>query len=109
MVESGMAYSHSGVRYNNVLRSLPIPFSFAIVVSGLIALFIFFGAWAVSVDAAEHDRELSFALGSSGASFGVNPLPPQTNDQVAAKAATGDGSSADTWWGSTLLIACPLH
>ena len=92
-----------------MVRRTPIPVSFAIVVSGLIALFIFFGAWAVSVDAAEHDRELSFALGSSGASFGVNPLVSETNDQVAAKVTTGDGSSADTWWGSSLLLACPLH
>ena len=107
MVESGTAYSHSGVRYNKVVRRTPVPVSFAIVVFGLIALFIFFGAWAVSADAADHDRELSFALGNTGASFGVSPLPSETN--VAAKATTGDGSSADTWWGSTLLIACPLH
>ncbi len=97
------------MRFGEVVRRTPIPLSFAIVVAGLIALFIFFGAWAVSADAAEHDRELSFALGNTGASFGVNPLPSETNDQVAAKTATGDGSTADTWWGSTLLIACPLH
>ena len=82
---------HSGKKNAN-------PVSFAIVVAGLIALFIFFGAWAVSVDAAEHDRELSFALGNAGSSFGVNPLPSETNDQATAKATNGDGSSADTWW-----------
>lgn len=109
MVESGTVYPHIGDRCVTVVRRTPIPVSFAIVVAGLIALFIFFGAWAVSVDAAEHDRELSFALGNAGSSFGVNPLPSETNDQATAKATNGDGSSADTWWGSSLLLACPLH
>ena len=109
MVESGTAHSHIGVRYVRMLRKTPIPVSFAIVVAGLIALFIFFGAWAVSADAAEHDRELSFALGNSGASFGVNPLASGVENEGTAKAASEVESSADTWWGSTLLIACPLH
>ena len=77
--------------------------------AGLIALFIFFGAWAVSADAADHDRELSFALGNSAASFGVNPLASEIVDEGTTKTTTDDASSADTWWGSTLLIACPLH
>ena len=94
---------------SEVVRRTPVPVSFAVVVAGLIALFIFFGAWAVSADAANHDRELSFALGNTGASFGVNPLPSEIADEGTAKATTGDESFADTWWGSTLLIACPLH
>ena len=109
MVESGTDYSDRGVRSNEVVRRTPVPVSFAIVVAGLVALFIFFGAWAVSADAADHDRELSFALGNSGASFGVNPLPSEIANKEAAP-ATADGESfADTWWGSTLLVACPLH
>ena len=94
---------------NEVLRRTPVPVSFAIVVAGLVALFIFFGAWAVSADAADHDRELSFALGNSGASFGVNPLASEIEDGGTAKTTTDGESSADTWWGSTLLVACPLH
>ena len=109
MVESGTVYSRSSVRYVRMMRRTPIPVSFAIVVAGLIALFIFFGAWAVSTDAAEHDRELSFALGNSGAGFGVNPLASVVENEGKAKAANEVESSADTWWGSTLLIACPLH
>ena len=91
-----------------MVRRTPIPVSFAIVVSVIIAVFIFFGAWAVSVDAANHDRELSFAVGNTGPSFGVNPLPSQKYDRVTSSATT-DGGSADTWWGRSLLMACPLH
>ena len=92
-----------------MVRRTPVPVSFAIVVVGLIALIIFFGAWAVSADAADHDRELSFALGNTGASFGVNPVPSEIEVLGTAEATAADGSFADTWWGSTLLIACPLH
>ena len=93
-----------------MVRRTPIPLTFAIVVAGLIALFIFFGAWAVSADAADHDRKLSFALGNSGAAgFGVNPLPSEIQARGTADVTTDDGSFADTWWGSTLLVACPLH
>ena len=34
------------------INRLPLPVSFMIVLSMLIVLFIFFGAWAVTVDAA---------------------------------------------------------
>ena len=109
MVESGSGYSDSGVWFGEVVRRTPVPVSFAIVVAGLIALFIFFGAWAVSADAADHDRELSFALGNSGAGFGVNPLPSEIADKRTAVTTTDGESFADTWWGSSLLVACPLH
>lgn len=92
-----------------MVRRSPIPVSFAIVVSVIIALFIFFGAWAVSVDAANHDRELSFAVGNTGSSFDVNPFPSQKNDRVTSSATTDSLSSADSWWGRSLLFACPLH
>ncbi len=88
-------------------RRLPVPVSFAIVVAGLVALFIFFGAWAVSVDAASHERELSFAVGGSG--FGVNPVPSESSVGAAPDDAVDAESAADSWWGRTLLVACPLH
>ena len=90
------------------MNRVPFPVSFMVVLSMLIALFIFFGAWAVTVDAANHDRQLSFEVGN-GVSLGVNPLPvlPTTRTTVAQ---IDDGeSAADTWWGSSLLLACPLH
>ncbi len=88
-------------------RRLPVPVSFAIVVAGLVALFIFFGAWAVSVDAAKHEGELSFAVGNAG--FGVNPVPSESSVDAASSDAADAESSADSWWGRTLLVACPLH
>ncbi len=90
-------------------RRVPIPVSFAIVVSGLIALFIFFGAWAVAADAATHERDLSFAVGNAGSGFGVNPVPSESSVGAASGDALDAESSADSWWGRTLLVACPLH
>ena len=89
-------------------RKLPVPVSFMVVVSAVIALFIFFGAWAVSVDAANQERELTFAIGNS-ATFGVNSVTSQTSEQSTPAEATDGGGAADTWWGHSLLIACPLH
>ena len=90
------------------INRLPLPVSFMIVLSMLIVLFIFFGAWAVTVDAANHDRELSFAIGNN-VSLGVNPLPVLQNIQSASAQVEESQSAADTWWGSSLLLACPLH
>ncbi len=84
-----------------------MPVSFAIVVAGLVALFIFFGAWAVSVDAANQEEGLSFAVGNAG--FGVNPVPSESSDAAAPGDPLDAESSADSWWGRTLLVACPLH
>ena len=90
------------------MNRVPLPVSFMIVLAMLVALFVFFGAWAVTVDAASHDRELSFAIGNN-VSLGVNPLPVQPSANVAVASSEGGQSAADTWWGSSLLLACPLH
>ena len=90
-------------------RRLPVPVSFAIVVAGLIALFIFFGAWAVSADASSRERDLSFAVGNAGSGFGVNPVPSESSAGAVSGDAADAGTSADSWWGRTLLVACPLH
>ena len=88
-----------------------IPISFVVVIAALIALFIFFGAWAVSVDAADREQRLSSTIINGGLSFGVNPATSSldTSQTGLASDVTDGGSTADTWWGSTLLIACPLH
>ena len=91
-----------------VMKRIPVPVSFMIVMMAVIELFIFFGAWAVSVDAANHEREFSIAIGNS-ASLGVNPLPSQANAQTSTDAGQGVESAAESWWGSSLLLACPLH
>ena len=90
------------------LKKVPLPVSFMVVMTMLIGLFVFFGAWAVTVDAANHDRQLSFAIGSN-LSLGVNPLPVPPNNQSTIAQVEESRSAADTWWGSSLLFACPLH
>lgn len=87
---------------------LPIPLSFTVVVAMVVALFIFFGAWAVSVDAANQERELSFPIGNN-AGFGVNAVPSGSNAQPRTSLVESSESAADTWWGNSLLLACPLH
>ncbi len=88
-------------------RAGPVPVAFMVVIAAVIALFIFFGAWAVSVDAANSERQLSFAVGN--ATLGVNPLPSQPIIQPEPAQTQGGESAADTWWGNGLLLACPLH
>ena len=92
------------------MRRMPVPVPLMLVSAVTIALFIFFGAWVVSVDAAERDKAFSFAYPVTGTN-----LPPNSSDnmQVAnqGKSAlqTADTSLADTWWGKSLIKACPLH
>ena len=87
---------------------VPLPVSFMLVMAMVVALFIFFGAWAVTVDADHSGRELSFEIGNS-VSLGVNPLPAQPSTRAPEAQREGGQSAADTWWGSSLLLACPLH
>ena len=92
------------------MRSLPVPIPFMAVAAMTVALFIFFGAWAVSADVEERDRVFSFGFPIAGAE-----LSSPTSDTYFA-AVTGspdqrsaDQTLADTWWGKSLIRACPLH
>lgn len=89
-------------------RKVPVPLSFIIVVSIVSVVCIFFGAWAVSVD--ETNQENEFALTVNN----IRPNLDGSTVRIRNEFAAGDtilirGSSADTWWGSSLLMACPLH
>jgi hypothetical protein len=79
-----------------------------IAVAFALALFIFFGAWAVSTDPEGRDRTFAFAVGGPGTTlFDQNngdsaPVLGQTENGWE----TGFGqpsSNADTWWGKSLL------
>jgi len=75
-----------------------------------VALFIFFGAWAVSADVEERDRVFSFGFPAAG----VGASKPTSDNYYAAATASldqhsADQSLADTWWGKSLIRACPLH
>ena len=90
-------------------RGIPIPVPFLIAVVLVVALLIFFGAWAVSADAERLDRTLSFGL-SGGAYPGPGSARLERPSPSLAPADTGAGGSAvDTWWGRSLIAACPLH
>jgi hypothetical protein len=92
------------------MKGIPIPISFAVMLAAIVALVIFFGAWAVSADAAQRERSLSFIVASSSNNLGVSPVNPSL-PPYPRTAAQGDevGSKADAWWGKALLTACPLH
>ena len=82
---------------------IPIPLPFALVVSTVIFLLIFFGAWAVSADASSHDRSLS--LGFAGdAGLEAAPDPREAYSGVLAS-----GPDDNSWWESALLKTCPFH
>lgn len=77
---------------------IPVPLPFILVVSAVVFLLIFFGAWAVSANSANQSRSLSLEFtGGSGPEFAV------------ATSGEGAESGADAWWEKTLLKACPLH
>ena len=89
-------------------KHIPAPISFVIAVAFALALFIFFGAWAVSTDPEGRDRTFAFAIGGPGTTlFDQNngdsdPVLGQTENGWE----TGFGqptSNADTWWGKSLL------
>ena len=89
-------------------KHIPAPISFVIAVAFALALFIFFGAWAVSSDPEGRDRTFAFAVGGPGTTlFDQNngdsaPVLGQTENGWE----TGFGqpsSNADTWWGKSLL------
>lgn len=78
-----------------------------------IMLLIFFGAWAVS---ASSETDVTGVLSGAAAGFagGVPnqsvPYADGASDNVPRLASAPSGSApADTWWGKTLLGACPLH
>ena len=95
------------------MKHMPVPITFLVVVAATIGLIIFFGAWAVSVDAEEHDRAFSFAFPGSGSNLDITPLSPsratQETQQRAPWELESSESKADTWWGKAFLTACPLH
>ncbi|MAQ54714.1 MAG: hypothetical protein CL719_07625 [Chloroflexi bacterium] len=88
-------------------RRIPVPLTFSVVLAVVIALIIFFGAWAVSADVGQ--RTLAFGLpGTTPTLSGANLQ--ETNSGPYQIARLGDHEAAgDTWWGSAFLRACPLH
>ncbi len=83
------------------LRVLGVPAPFLASVVILVLLTIFFGAWAVSAEST-NSRAYNLAASANGSVIGP---PPE-----ASLVTEGEGTTAaDSWWGSALLKACPLH
>ncbi len=95
------------------LRKVSAPLSFIVAIVATVALLIFFGAWAVSADSSSRERALSLALpGGVSGYAGPQAQAPQTETEKFLQSfdqAQGSDTAADTWWGKTLLTACPLH
>lgn len=92
------------------MKGIPIPLSVAVILIATVLLIIFFGAWTVSLDAKTRDAALTYGVASGGANLGLTPF---THAQTDLPRAPGEGaragSKAETWWGKSLILACPLH
>ncbi|MCH8297963.1 MAG: hypothetical protein IH873_07845 [Chloroflexi bacterium] len=92
----------------SISKRIPVPFTFAVVLAVVLALIIFFGAWAVSADVSAQ-RTLAFGLPGTTPTLSGGNLQDQNSGpyQIAHLASTVENS--DTWWGQAFLRACPLH
>ena len=73
----------------------------------VLALIIFFGAWAVSADVG--NRSLAFGLPGTTPTISGNNLQDQNTGPYQVARLGGQEAASDTWWGSAFLRACPLH
>ena len=74
----------------------------------VLALIIFFGAWAASADVG-NQRTLAFGLpGTTTTSSGAT-VNDQNSRPFQIARLNDRGTKEDTWWGSAFLRACPLH
>ena len=85
------------------VKGIPVAFAFLLLL--MIVLTIFFGAWAVSVDADTRGGQLY--LGAVGEAPSLNVIDPDSPLVVAPDQE--QSSAADEWWGKALLKACPFH
>ena len=92
-------------------RMKGIPLTFIVVLVATIILTIFLGAWAVSADVEARDGSFYFPLTAGGTSLSSASTEQARGPAGAADRAIGeeDATNADTWWGSFVLKACPLH
>ena len=88
------------------VKRLPVPVTFFVVVSAVIFLVIFFGAWAVSADAGGGERKLSFGFGAGTAATTSNNVNPS---EATSQGSLDQSAAEDSWWGGAFLKACPFH
>jgi len=88
-------------------KRIPIPLTFSLVLALVLALIIFFGAWAVSADVG--NRTLAFGLPGTTPTLSGSNLQEQNSGPYQVARLDGNETASDTWWGSAFLRACPLH
>ena len=90
------------------LRVLGMPAPFIAAVVALILFTIYLGAWAVSAESAS-SRAYTFPASADGFVIGPasQPGPGPSGDPNTLPAT--EQTAADSWWGGTLLKACPFH
>ena len=88
------------------IKGIPITFMAVLLVTFMLT--IFFGAWAVSADASAQNREFSFGI-ASGPNYAAVSSGTSAETDEPGGAVLANESVADTWWGRSLLKACPLH
>ena len=92
-------------------RRFPVPLTFIVVVAATIFLIVFFGAWAVSADASDREKVLSFGFVAGSDSLNANtPSSDQLNRLESSGLEESNIDNADdSWWGQAFLKACPFH
>ncbi len=80
---------------------------FSLVLALVLALIIFFGAWAVSADVG-NQRSLAFGIPGTTATLSGTTVTADSDANQDAQ-LNGHDTAGDTWWGNAFLSACPLH
>ncbi len=89
-------------------RRMPVPFLFLAVLALVLALIIFFGAWAVSADVG-NQRTLAFGLPGTTPTISGGNLHENNTGPYQIARLDNQSAAGDTWWGQAFLRACPLH
>lgn len=89
-------------------KRIPVPLTFFVVLAVVLALIIFFGAWAVSADVG-NQRTLAFGLPGTTPSLSGNNVQQHDEGPYQVARLDGEDVAGDTWWGQAFLRACPLH
>ena len=87
-------------------KRLPVPATFLVVVSAVIFLIIFFGAWAASADSAGGERKLSIGFAGSAAATSATTIG---SSETTSQGSLDQSAGGDSWWGNAFLKACPFH
>ncbi|MBC8279341.1 MAG: hypothetical protein H8E48_01015 [Chloroflexi bacterium] len=88
-------------------KRVPVPLVFSLVLALVLALIIFFGAWAVSADVG-NQRSLAFGIPGTTATLSGTTVTADSDANQDAQ-LNGHDTAGDTWWGNAFLSACPLH